>query len=292
MAETPDKARPAPSSDPTSGPPPKLAIVAGGGGYPAQLIEACVGQGRPYFVLALEGQADHPAIEDAPHAWVRLGAAADAERLLKGAGVEEVIFAGHVRRPSLREIRPDARAAKVLFKATMKALGDDGLLGTIIKEFEKSGLRVVGPEAVLADLLAPHGDLGRHTPDEAARRDIDRGVVVAKALGAADVGQSVVVQEGIVLGVEAIEGTDALIARCADLKRVGAGGVLVKLVKPGQDRRIDLPTIGVRTVEGAAAAGLRGIAVEAGGTQIIERKAVAAAADEAGLFVTGIRVER
>lgn len=269
---------------------PKLAIVAGGGDYPAVLIEACRAEGRRFFVLALEGQADHPEIERAPHAWVRLGAAAEAERILKAEGVEEVIFAGHVRRPSLREIRPDARAARVLLKATMKAMGDDGLLGTIVKEFEKSGMRVVGPHEVTDDLLAPEGDLGRHGPDADARRDIDRGIAVVRALGEADVGQSVVVQQGIVLGVEAIEGTDALIERCGILRREGTGGVLVKAVKPGQDRRVDLPTIGPRTVARAAEAGLRGIAVGAGSTQILDRRAVVEAADAAGLFVTGIRI--
>lgn len=268
----------------------KLGIIAGGGAYPAQIIAACQQQDRPFHVLAIEGQADHPAIDAVPHTWVRLGAAADAEKVLRAEGCEEVILAGHVRRPSLREIRPDARAAKVLLKATMKAWGDDSLLGAIIKEFEKSGFRVVGVDAILSDLLAPEGPIGRHRPDTDAQRDIERGIAVARGLGALDVGQSVVVQQGIVLGVEAIEGTDALIRRCGGLKREGPGGVLVKLVKPGQDRRVDLPTIGVATVEGAQAAGLRGIAVEAGGTQILDRAAVAAAADTAGLFVIGVRV--
>ncbi len=270
---------------------PKLGIIAGGGDFPAQIIAACQRQDRPFFVLALEGQADHPSVEASPHAWVRLGAAAETERILRAEGVEEVIFAGHVRRPSLREIRPDARAAKVLLKATMKAWGDDSLLGAIIKEFEKSGMRVVGVDSILSELLAPKGPLGRHRPDKDAERDIARGIEVAKGLGALDVGQSVVVQQGIVLGVEAIEGTDALIRRCGELRRDGPGGVLVKLVKPGQDRRVDLPTIGVETVRAAEAAGLRGIAVQAGGAQILDRPGVAAAADATGLFVVGIEID-
>ncbi len=268
---------------------PKLGIIAGGGAYPAQIIAACQQQGRPFHVLALEGQADHPAIESVPHTRIRLGAAGEAERVLREEGCEDVILAGHVRRPSLREIRPDARAAKVLMKASMKAWGDDGLLSAIIREFEKSGFRVVGVEAILDDLLAPEGQIGRHKPDAEAETDIARGIEVARGLGALDVGQSVVVQQGIVLGVEAIEGTDALIERCGALRREGPGGVLVKLAKPGQDRRVDLPTIGLDTVRGAHAAGLRGIAVEAGGTQIIDRAAVTDAADAAGLFLVGVR---
>jgi DUF1009 family protein len=269
---------------------PKLGIIAGGGAYPAQIIAACQQQDRPFHVLAIEGQADHPAIDAAPHTWLRLGAAGEAEKVLRAEGCQEVILAGHVRRPSLREIRPDARAAGVLLKATMKSWGDDSLLGAIIKEFEKSGFRVVGVDTILSELLAPAGPVGRHRPDADARRDIDRGVAVAQGLGALDVGQAVVVQQGIVLGVEAIEGTDALIRRCGELRRDGPGGVLVKLVKPGQDRRVDLPTIGVETVRVADAAGLQGIAVQAGGTQILDRPAVVEAADAAGLFVVGIEV--
>lgn len=268
---------------------PKLGIIAGGGAYPAQIIAACQQQGRPFHVLALEGQSDHPVIDTVPHTRLRLGAAGEAERVLREEGCQEVILAGHVRRPSLREIRPDARAAKVLMKASMKAWGDDSLLGAIIKEFEKSGFRVVGIESILEDLLAPEGQIGRHKPDIDADTDVARGIEVARGLGTLDVGQSVVVQQGIVLGVEAIEGTDALIERCGTLRREGPGGVLVKLTKPGQDRRVDLPTIGVNTVRASAAAGLRGIAVEAGGTQIIDRAAVIGAADDAGLFVIGIK---
>jgi DUF1009 family protein len=268
---------------------PKLGIIAGGGAYPAQIIAACQQQGRPFHVLALDGQSDHPVIETVPHTRVRLGAAAEAERVLREEGCEDVILAGHVRRPSLREIRPDARAAKVLMKASMKAWGDDSLLGAIIKEFEKSGFRVVGIESIFEDLLAPEGSMGRHQPDAEADTDIARGIEVARGLGTLDVGQSVVVQQGIVLAVEAIEGTDALLERCRTLRREGPGGVLVKLTKPGQDRRVDLPTIGVNTVRGSAAAGLRGIAVEAGGTQIIDRAAVVDAADDAGLFLIGIK---
>ena len=110
-------------------------------------------------------------------------------------------------------------------------------------------------------------------------------------MGAADVGQATVIQDGLVLGVEALEGTDALLARCGPLRRQGPGGVLVKLRKPGQERRADLPTIGVATVEAAAQAGLRGIAVEAGGTLVVDAPAVTDAADRAGLFLIGMKLD-
>ena len=198
-------------------------------------------------------------------------------------------MAGPVRRPSLASIRPDWRAAKFLARIGLRALGDDGLLGAIIKEFELEGFRVVGVHDVLGSLLAPEGPLGAIVPDAEARADIERGLEVARAIGAVDVGQAVVVQQGIVLGVEAVEGTDALIERAGRLKREGPGGVLVKIAKPGQERRADLPTVGVGTVQAAARAGLRGIAVEASMALVMDRPAGAAAADRAGLFVIGIK---
>ncbi len=162
------------------------------------------------------------------------------------------------------------------------------MLAAVIAEIEGEGFRVVGVDSILAGDLAPSGVFGRVVPDEQAHADIAHGLVVARALGAVDVGQSVVIQQGLVLGVEAIEGTDALLARCRQLGRAGPGGVLVKIAKPNQERRADLPTIGVRTVTAAHAAGLRGIAVEAGSTIIVDRAGVVAAADAAALFIIGV----
>jgi len=147
---------------------------------------------------------------------------------------------------------------------------------------------VIGPDQVLRAGLAPEGVLGRLRPDAQALADIDHARRIARALGALDIGQAVVVQQGLVLGVEAIEGTDALLRRCAKLRREGPGGVLVKVEKPGQEQRADRPTIGPQTVALAVAAGLRGIAVEAGATIVLDRDEVVNAADRAGLFVVGI----
>jgi DUF1009 family protein len=161
-------------------------------------------------------------------------------------------------------------------------------LSAVIKEMESEGFRVVGADTLLGQALATAGPFGRLRPDAQAERDIAHGLAVAKRLGTLDIGQSVVVQQGLVLGVEAIEGTDALLARCAGLRRAGPGGVLVKVAKPGQERRADLPTIGTRTIARAHEAGLRGVAVEAGSTIVIDREGVVMAADRAGLFVVGI----
>jgi UDP-2,3-diacylglucosamine hydrolase len=268
---------------------PRLGIVAGGGQLPRRLVDACRTASREVFVLALEGAAEPATVEGVPHAWCRLGAAARGLSLLRENNVTELVLAGGVRRPSLAALRPDWRAAKLFARIGYKALGDDGLLSAIVGEFEREGFRVIGADRLLAAGLASEGVFGGLHPDMQAQADIAHGQRIARALGALDIGQAVVVQQGLVLGVEAIEGTDELLRRCAALRREGPGGVLVKVEKPGQEQRADRPTIGPQTVALAAEAGLRGIAVEAGATIVLDRDQVVQAADRAGLFVVGIR---
>jgi UDP-2,3-diacylglucosamine hydrolase len=268
---------------------PKLGIVAGGGAFPGLVAAACRAEGRPFHILALTGHADPAVIGDAPADWIRLGEAGHGFQRLHDAGVEDVVMIGPVRRPTLSELAPDFRTVRFFAKVGLKALGDDGLLRAVLHEFEAEGFRVVGIDEVLADCLASEGPYGRVLPDAQAQADICRGLEVANGLGALDVGQAVIVQQGVVLGVEAIEGTDRLIRRCADLRRDGPGGVLVKVKKPGQDRRVDLPTIGLTTLCEAAGAGLRGIAIEAAGTLVLGREKVVEEADALGLFVVGVK---
>lgn len=268
---------------------PKLGIIAGGGELPGLVAAACRAQGRAFHFLALSGHADSQVIgRDAPQDWVRLGEAGTGFERLRQAGVTEVVMIGPVRRPSLLELAPDFRTARFFARVGLKALGDDGLLRAVAAELESEGFKVVGVDEVLSDCLAFAGPYGSLTPDDQARADMARGMDVARGLGALDVGQAVVVQQGIVLGVEAIEGTDNLLRRCGPLAREGLGGVLVKVRKPGQDRRIDLPTIGPSTLLEVSAAGLRGIAVEAGGTLVLGGKALGAEADRLGLFLVGM----
>jgi len=266
----------------------KLGILAGSGDLPFRVIEACRAQGRPFFVLALEGAADPLRFEGLPYRSVRPGAVGEGLRILRENAVEELVMVGPVRRPTLTQLRPDWHGAKVAARIGLRALGDDALLSTVIRELESEGFRVIALHDLLHDLLMPMGPLTGLRPDAQAEADIAHGIEVARALGALDVGQAVVVQEGIVLGVEAVEGTDALIERAGAVRREGLGGVLVKIAKPGQERRVDLPAIGIGTVEGCARAGLRGIALQAGASLVLQRQRVAAAAENAGLFVLGI----
>ena len=268
---------------------PKLGIIAGGGTAPRTLIEACQKLQRPFYVVCLEGQADKGLAADVPHMWLPFGAAAKLKALAEQEQIGEIVMIGRVRRPSLLEIKPDWLAMKVLAKIGMNMLGDDALLRAIGKAMEEeSGIRIIGVQDVFADFLTPEGALGSVTPNEDAQKDIERGIKVAKALGELDVGQSVIVQQGMVLGVEAIEGTDALIQRSGTVKRQGVGGVLVKMAKPQQDNRYDLPTIGPDTIAAMVKAGLIGVVLEAGRSLLIDREKTITEANAAGIFVLGI----
>jgi len=272
--------------------PPNLGILAGGGPLPGRVAAAARAAGRRVFMIGLDGFADNAVLAPFEHDIARVGAAGRILELLRAHECRDLVLIGKVRRPSLLDMRPDALAAKLLARIGRAAFaGDDGLLAAIVQVLGEEGFNVIGAHDILTEALAPSGLLGQAAPDAQAMADIARGVTVTRALGAVDVGQGCIVQEGLVLAVEAIEGTDAMLSRAGTLRRAGPGGVLVKLVKPGQDRRADLPTVGPATVAGAAAAGLRGIAFEAGGTILAEREATIAAADAAGLFLLGIAPE-
>lgn len=270
---------------------PKLGLVAGGGDLPARVIAACKAEGRPLFVLALDGYTRPDCLIDTDHAWIRLGAAGEGFRHLRENKVEEIVMVGPVRRPSLADLRPDWRAARLFAKVGLKALGDDGLLRAVIAEVEHEGFRVVGVDTVLGGHVARRGVLGAVSPDQQGWADLQRGAEVALGLGRLDVGQGAVVQQGIVLAAEAVEGTDAMLSRSAGVRRDGPGGVLVKMCKPQQERRADLPTIGPVTVEQAAAAGLRGIGYQAGATLLVDPDVLRDRADALGLFVVGLTDE-
>ncbi|MBM3567943.1 MAG: DUF1009 domain-containing protein [Alphaproteobacteria bacterium] len=271
--------------------PPRLGILAGSGPLPGLLLEAGRAQGRDPFIVAFEGFADDPRLFQAPHARVNLTQVGKLFEALRGAGCAEIVLCGRLARPAWREIRPDWKGLTLLPKLVAAQGGDDALLRVIVAEFEAEGFGVLGADQILAELAAPAGALGTRQPDDQAKADIARAVALLRGLGRFDVGQGAIVQQGRVLGIEAAEGTDGLIRRCGALRQPGPGGVLVKLRKPGQERRVDLPTIGVDTVREAAAAGLAGIAVEAGGALVVDRPGVARAADESGLFVIGIAAE-
>ncbi|ODT88012.1 UDP-2,3-diacylglucosamine diphosphatase LpxI [Phenylobacterium sp. SCN 70-31] len=273
----------------------RLGLIAGGGGLPVEIAEHCRRSGRPIFVVRLKGFAGED-LAGYPGAEVGLAELGKCIKALKAADCRAVCLAGNVARPDFASLVPDLRGLAVLPRAVAAArAGDDALLRLLVGEFEREGFRVEGAHEVMADLSLPRGALGRHRPaDEATTADVLRALDTARAIGRLDIGQAAVVARGLVLAVEAQEGTDAMLARIEGLPphlrgEPGAGvGVLAKAPKPIQETRVDLPTIGVATVEGVARAGLAGIAGEAGRLLVLERDAVIARADELGVFVVGV----
>ncbi len=271
----------------------KLGIIAGGGELPVLLAEHCAAEGRDFYVARIVGLAD-AALEKYPGCGHRLGDMGARMEALRGASCDAIVLLGQVPRQDPRTLDLDAGGLAMvpaLLEAAPK--GDDALLRALLAEHERAGFRVVGAEEVMGDLLAPAGAWGSFTPNDAQRRDMAKAARVASVVGAFDIGQGVVVCDGLVLAVEAQEGTDAMLRRVAELPATVRGvvsarrGVLAKRPKPIQERRIDLPTVGVATIAGAESAGLAGIAVEAGGALVVRRADVIAAANSAGLFLYG-----
>ena len=262
-------------------------LIAGQGDLPIRLLSHFLETGTPAYVVAFEGQTPEETIETVPHIWVKLGAIAPILDYFKSNGVTHLILAGAIRRPSLSELSLDWTGTKLLARIGFKSLGDDGLLSAIVTYLEEQGFCVIGADDILSDLTTPHGNLTTAQPTSEDMDDISRAIQVLYKLGEADVGQATVIQQGLILGLEAIEGTSALIDRTADYRRPGRGGILVKMAKPEQNLRIDLPTIGLETIEKAAASGLVGIAVEAGRSQILGKSETLVLANNHGLFVYG-----
>ncbi|MGH6942224.1 LpxI family protein [Hypericibacter sp.] len=266
-----------------------LGIIAGAGSLPRRIADRCVAQGRKFHLLLLDGHADPTLHAGLPFQTVRLGAAGEMFERMRQAGCQEVVFAGKVERPSWRALRPDWRATKFIAEFALKAdKGDNALMAAIVATCETEGFKVRAPAELLGDTHLAPGPLGRLSPDGSQRDDIQIGIRVARAIGRLDIGHAVVIQAGLVLGVEAVEGTDRLIERCGALRHDGIGPVLVKLRKPQQEIRADPPTIGPATVACAAAAGFSGIAIEAGSTLIIDSEATVAEADRLGLFLLAV----
>lgn len=270
-----------------------LGIIAGGGELPLAVAAAARAAGREVFLVALRGCAGDE-VAQFPHEWASLGEPGKALKLLRAHSCGEVLLAGKVARPRFSDLKLDTKGVTMLPKVIAAARkGDDALLRILVRMFEDEGFKAVGVADAAPDLLVREGTLGRVRPDEDDLMDIAVAVKVVRRMGALDIGQAAAVCAGLVLAVEAAEGTDRMIARVAQLPEAIRGvpgrprGVLVKAPKPLQDGKTDLPVIGMDTVRNVAAAGLAGIAVEAGAALIMNRARVIEAADEADIFLIG-----
>lgn len=274
-----------------------LGLIAGLGELPVAIAENAVATGQGVYVLRLRG-FEEPALEKYDGSIVGLGEIGAVMDRLRAAGCKEVVFAGNVSRPDFKNLKLDFKGLSLLPKVISEARkGDDALLRVLVSEFEKNGFHVIGSDEAHASLLAPAGLIAGPHPSEAMMQDMHVAARVAAATGTLDIGQGCVVCDGLVLAVEAQEGTDEMLRRCAALPAAIRGaegarrGVLAKRPKPVQERRIDLPTTGVSTVELAAAAGLAGIAIEAGGALMLNRQRMEQRAAELGIFIYGFPAE-
>lgn len=269
----------------------KLAIIAGRGDLPEQIISHCLENGRDYFIVALKGQTPEELCVGRPHGWTSFGTVGKTLKLLNEENIKEIVMVGGMDRPSLSDLSFDMMGMKWAAKIGKKILGDDSALKAVVGELEQEGFKIVGAESILKNISMPKGCLGTVSPTSDQVEDIKRAVNVLNALGAQDVGQGVVVQQGAVLAIEAIEGTEKMLARVKELMLPGTKGVLVKLSKPGQEQRVDLPTIGPETILQVAEAGLGGIVLEAGKGILLNQQEVIEKANSKGLFILGISSE-
>jgi DUF1009 family protein len=273
-----------------------LAMIIGGGSIPIAVAETVERRGRRVVLFPVSGWADPAVVEKFKHYWLPLAKAGLFYRYARAEGCRDVVFVGKALRPPLRSLRIDWLTLRLLPRIVRAYRGgDDHLISNVARIFEDYGFRIVAPHEVAPDILMPEGPIGTLRPSQRDEADITRALAVLEATGPFDMGQAAIVADNHVLAVEAIEGTDAMLRRIAELRAQGriaapaGAGVLVKAPKPQQDRRFDLPAIGPRTVEEVARAGLAGIAVVAGGAVVAEPAAVATAADKAKVFVVGIK---
>ncbi len=272
-----------------------LGILACAGSLPVEIAEAAVSAGRLVHIVGIEGFAE-PEIAAYPHKIVNIGQVGGLLSSLRQAGCRQLVIAGALRRPNLLRIRVDHG----FFRAIRTALsltrgGDDSVLRRVVRFFEREGFEVVGVDDVAPHLLAAAGTLGRIEPSPASARAMSRAAALLRSLGAFDVGQGAVATEDRIIAVEGVRGTDEMLAQIQAAQVDGSGralptngAVLVKMPKPGQEMRVDLPAIGPRTVERAHACGLAGIVVAAGRALVIERVRTITMANDLGLFVVGI----
>lgn len=261
----------------------RIGVIAGNGQFPLIFARTARQLGHELVAVAHEGETvPELAAEVNQLTWLRVGQLGRMIAVFREAGVTQAVFVGGIRKQALLDhFAPDERG--LAFLARLPHYGDDTLLRGVAAELESEGIRVVPSTLFLESLFAPAGVLTRHEPTATQWKDIRLGVRVAKAIGEWDIGQTVVVQNRIVLAVEAIEGTDATIARAGR-----PGAVVVKVSKPQQDLRFDVPAVGPQTVATCRQAGVAVLALEAGKTLLLEKADFLAAADAAGLSVVGV----
>lgn len=269
----------------TSGGP--LGIVIGGGDLPAIVADFCKQKKRPYCLFPIQSQADPFFVQDHPHMWIFPGQIKKNIELLRKQKIKDLIFVGNVKRTSFLSIKLDLMGLKWLITIGWKAKGDDGLLSGIVGLLEKEGFHVIGVHQLIKELLMPMGTLGKIKLTEEDKNNIRLGLLVAKDLGRQDVGQGVIIENGAIIAREGPEGTDWMIKNTSQYLQ-GGRAILIKVAKPHQEMRVDLPTIGPETIENLARYGYKGVALEAGSGLLLHQEKVIKLANQKGIFIYGV----
>ena len=266
----------------------KIAIVAGNGFLPVQIIEKCIDIGKPYFVLVVNDHGEEVLKKYNSDFVLHLNKIGKAIKYLKKNNIIELIMIGAVNRPALKNMFPDLWTAKFLASISNKMLGDDKILSNLAIALEKEGFKIIAPENILPNILSKKGVMGKVYPQESHLRDIKIGFEIAKNIGKYDIGQSLVIEDGLIIALEAIEGTAEMINRASKYKKSQNSAILIKVLKHNQEKRIDRPTIGVKTIEQIAKSGFAGIVTEANEVLIIDYEKTIEIADKNNVFIQGI----
>lgn len=260
-----------------------IGIIAGNGLLPISLANSFIKQGGQCYIAALEGEANPVLYKDFTHQFFKIGMVKPIIEYFRKYDVKNIILAGGVNRPNLRSIKVDLMGSRLLARILkQKFLGDDKLLSIVTDFLEEKGFRVVSSY----EILRTNNDVMTiAVPSRIDNTDIELGIKLLDSIGYLDVGQSVIVDNGYIIGIEAAEGTDNLIERCSYLRKNSTGGVLIKMMKKGQDTRIDIPTIGAKTISNLANYGYKGLAIQKDKVIILEIERSIGLANECGLFI-------
>jgi DUF1009 family protein len=269
----------------------RLGLIAGNGRFPFLVLDAARGAGHDVTVVALEGET-FPDLADvaarppaAAFHWIALGQLGTLIKLFEDAGVTQAVMAGQVKHAKLFAVMANADATLLRILMRLKARNTDGIIGGIADAMRDRGIELLNSTAFLGPLLAKDGVLTRRAPDEGEQADLAFGYRIADIVAGLDIGQTIAVKSAAVVAVEAMEGTDAIIARAGQL--AGTGVRIVKVAKPNQDMRFDVPVVGVSTIDAMKAAGATILSVDAGKTLMIDGDAIIKAADAAGICIVG-----
>ena len=263
-----------------------IGLLAGNGQFPVLFAQAAKRAGVQVIAVAMHGETERAIEQDAQVSWVRVGELGKTIKIFEKAGISRVAMAGGVRKTRLFSgARPDLLGWRVLARCAVRQ--DDGLLRAVAAEFERRGISIVDSTLYMPEALAPVGVLTRCEPTARQWQDLHYGQKIAHEIGKLDIGQAVVLKDGAVVALEAMEGTDACIRRAGELTHKG-GGVVVKVAKPSQDMRFDVPAVGLRTLDSMQAAGIAVLGVEAQRTLLLEPEKMIQEANQRGLCIVGL----